>query len=105
MVANETVYEERCSEDEGIVFKINFEKVYNHVKCEKKILDHALAEGITVEVEPLGSLPVYFLEPLGSFVLYIVFYRLKKKIGWRWRSWICGCISSINFVVLIIRMG
>ena len=43
MVANETVYEERCSEDEGIVFKINFEKAYNHVKCEKKNLGSCIS--------------------------------------------------------------
>ena len=28
---------------------------------------------------PSCSLPVYFLEPLGSFDLYFVFYRSKKK--------------------------
>ena len=28
---------------------------------------------------PSCSLPVYFLEPLGSFVLYTVFLLIKKK--------------------------
>ena len=70
LVANEVVDEKRHSGEEGIVFKIDFEKAYNHVKCD--FLDHVLE---------------------------------WKGFGWRWKSWICGCISSIDFVVLISRMG
>ena len=33
-MANEVVDEKRHSGEEGIVFKIDFEKAYNHVKCD-----------------------------------------------------------------------
>ena len=42
LIANETVDEKRRSGEEGVVFKIGFEKAYDHVSWGWDFLDHLL---------------------------------------------------------------
>ncbi|KAJ9691309.1 hypothetical protein PVL29_013479 [Vitis rotundifolia] len=66
LIANEIVDERRRSGEEGVVFKIDFEKAYDHVRWD--FLDHVLE---------------------------------KKGFSPRWRKWMCGCLSSVSYAVLV----
>ncbi|RVX12744.1 LINE-1 retrotransposable element ORF2 protein [Vitis vinifera] len=66
LIANEIVDERRRSREEGVIFKIDFEKAYDHVKWD--FLDHVLE---------------------------------KKGFSPRWRKWMCGCLSSVSYAILV----
>ncbi|KAL5548851.1 hypothetical protein UlMin_004082 [Ulmus minor] len=66
LVATEAVEDYRIRGERGVIFKVDFEKAYDHVNWD-------------------------FLD----FVLE------KKGFGVRWRSWMRGCISSVNFSIMI----
>ncbi|KAM7490623.1 hypothetical protein LguiA_033544 [Lonicera macranthoides] len=66
LIANEVVEDCRVNKREGVVFKIDFEKAYDHINWD-----------------------------------FLDFLLDKKGFGRRWRSWIRGCLSSVNFSVMI----
>ena len=66
LVANEVVEDVRATRRKGVVFKIDFEKAYDHVEWE-------------------------FLD----FVLE------RKGFGLTWRKWIWGCLSSMEYFVIL----
>ena len=66
LMANEVVEKCRVTGKKGVVFKIDFEKAYDHVEWE-------------------------FLD----FVLE------RKGFHSRWRKWMRGCLSSVNYSVIV----
>ena len=66
LVANEVMEENRSKKKEGVVFKIDFEKAYDHV--DWNFLDDVLK---------------------------------KKGFKFRWRKWMRGCLTSVNFSVFV----
>ena len=66
LMANEVVEDFRATGKKGVVFKIDFEKAYNHVEWE-----------------------------------FLDFVLKRKGFDSTWRKWIRGCLSSVDYSVIL----